>query len=145
MCHVWYREDSSIEGVRLERFYCTFETVENLMVNLNYGFVFFYPRISLDEMHTLLEKFRRIDHHGKGHITVSEFAKYLQIPESHSLKEVFALYDRVSNQGNHHSNVSWLELRSLFDDTITRTNLCLWVARLSGKSVRLVINAFLFP
>jgi hypothetical protein len=46
-------------------------------------------------MHTLLEKFSSIDLQGKGVITVSEFSKYLQVPESQSLKDVFAMYDRV--------------------------------------------------
>ncbi|XP_060555457.1 lysophosphatidylcholine acyltransferase 2-like isoform X1 [Ruditapes philippinarum] len=50
--------------------------------------------ISVDDMHTLLEKFSSIDLQGKGVITVSEFSKYLQVPESQSLKDVFAMYDR---------------------------------------------------
>lgn len=48
-------------------------------------------------MHSLLDKFCKIGMSGKGHITLEEFAKYLQLPISKSLKEVFALYDRVSN------------------------------------------------
>ncbi|XP_045191515.2 lysophosphatidylcholine acyltransferase 2-like isoform X1 [Mercenaria mercenaria] len=50
--------------------------------------------INLDQMHNMLEKFSSIDLQGKGGITLSEFAKYLQVPESQSLEEVFAMYDR---------------------------------------------------
>ena len=44
----------------------------------------------------MLEKFSSIDLSGKGHITLEEFSKYLQVPVSDSLKEVYNMYDRVS-------------------------------------------------
>lgn len=50
--------------------------------------------ITLDQMHSMLEKFSSIDLQGKGHLTLSEFCTYLQLPESKSVKEVFAMYDR---------------------------------------------------
>ena len=45
----------------------------------------------------MLEKFSHIDLSGKGHITLEEFSKYLQVPVSESLKEVYDMYDRVSS------------------------------------------------
>ena len=56
----------------------------------------FYFRISLEQMNDMLEKFSSIDLSGKGHITLEEFSKYLQVPVSDSLKEVYNMYDRVS-------------------------------------------------
>ena len=47
-------------------------------------------------MQNMLEKFSQIDLEGQGHITIEQFSRYLQLPESESLKEVFSLYDRVS-------------------------------------------------
>ena len=43
----------------------------------------------------MLEKFSHIDLSGKGHITLDEFSRYLQVPVSDSLKEVYDMYDRV--------------------------------------------------
>ena len=43
----------------------------------------------------MLEKFSHIDLSCKGHITLEEFSKYLQVPVSESLKQVYDMYDRV--------------------------------------------------
>lgn len=50
--------------------------------------------ISLDKLSDMLEKFSHIDLSGKGNITVEEFSKYLQVPVSESLKQVYDMYDR---------------------------------------------------
>lgn len=50
--------------------------------------------ISLEQINDMLEKFSSIDLSGKGHITLEEFSKYLQVPVSDSLKEVYNMYDR---------------------------------------------------
>ena len=59
-------------------------------------FLYFCFSINLDQISKMLEKFSCIDLSGKGHITLEEFSKYLQVPESESLKEVYSMYDRVS-------------------------------------------------
>ena len=57
--------------------------------------------MSLEQLNEMLEKFSCIDLSGKGQITVEEFSKYLQVPVSESLKQVFAMYDRVSYHLGH--------------------------------------------
>ena len=46
-------------------------------------------------MNESLGNFRSITERNKKSITIEEFAKYLQVPKSSALEEVFALYDRV--------------------------------------------------
>ena len=52
-------------------------------------------RISYSQMNESLGNFRSITERNKKSITIEEFAKYLQVPKSSALEEVFALYDRV--------------------------------------------------
>ena len=82
-----------LESVSLSLFgYVILEPVSPVATQL-----FSFPRrISFHQMKEMLEKFQTIDRDHMGHLTLSQFATYLGLPETPALKEVFMLYDRVS-------------------------------------------------
>jgi Ca2+-binding EF-hand superfamily protein len=53
-------------------------------------------RLKFDAAGELLDKFFDIAKNSDGKITYDQFAKYLRLPKSDALEEVFSLYDRVS-------------------------------------------------
>lgn len=53
-------------------------------------------RLKFDAAKELLDKYFDIAKNSDGNITYEEFAKYLRLPKSDALEEVFSLYDRVS-------------------------------------------------
>lgn len=72
-------------------------------------------RVSLDQMQALLEKFSSITTGTtNGQVSLHEFSKYLQLPESPALGDVFALYDRVRDNTHLVQNTSrgrsWLNI-----------------------------------
>ncbi|XP_052232850.1 lysophosphatidylcholine acyltransferase 2-like isoform X1 [Dreissena polymorpha] len=101
--------------------------------------------VSLDQMQTMLEKFSSIAMGtNNGQVSLHKFSKYLQLPESSALRDVFALYDRdgsgtidfreyviglslVSTPANTDSTISLAF--QLFDSShrgyISRDDLCL--------------------
>ncbi|KAK3086372.1 hypothetical protein FSP39_017489 [Pinctada imbricata] len=50
--------------------------------------------VKFDDMNVLLDKYGAIAKNKEGNITIEEFAKYLHLPISDTLQEVFDLYDR---------------------------------------------------
>lgn len=52
-------------------------------------------RLKFDHANDLLDKYYAIAKNSGGNITYDEFAKYLHLPKSEALEEVFNLYDRV--------------------------------------------------
>ena len=54
--------------------------------------------MNYDNMKELLNKFTQIAQEKKNAVTVEELANYLELPVSEPLKEMFAVYDRVSIQ-----------------------------------------------
>ena len=82
-----------LESVSLSLFrYVVSEPVSPVATQL-----FSFPsRISFHQMKEMLEMFQAIDRDHMGHVTLSQFATYLGLPETPALKEVFMLYDRVS-------------------------------------------------
>ena len=57
---------------------------------------FAYVSWKYETLKEQLVKFSKIAQNGKGFLTVDEFAKYLELPVTDQLKELFNLYDRVS-------------------------------------------------
>lgn len=56
---------------------------------------YFICRLKFDDANDLLDKYYAIAKDSGGDITYDEFAKYLHLPKSDALEEVFNLYDRV--------------------------------------------------
>lgn len=52
--------------------------------------------MKFDDANDLLDKYYAIAKDSGGDITYDEFAKYLHLPKSDALEEVFNLYDRVN-------------------------------------------------
>lgn len=52
-------------------------------------------RLKFDDANDLLDKYYAIAKDSGGDVTYDEFAKYLHLPKSDALEEVFNLYDRV--------------------------------------------------
>ena len=50
----------------------------------------------MDSMKDLLGTFADIDADGDGKVHLEEFAKYLNLPVTRGVEELFSLYDRVS-------------------------------------------------
>lgn len=52
--------------------------------------------MKFDDANDLLDKYYAIAKDSGGDVTYDEFAKYLHLPKSDALEEVFNLYDRVN-------------------------------------------------
>ena len=70
------------------------------MEGLSIMFYTFY-RINLDHAKEQVAKFASMDSNKDGSVTIQEFADYYRLPLSTPVRELFSVYDKVSEAGRN--------------------------------------------